>query len=164
MKGDVYTRICHSVHGGTDTTLGRQLLGRHPPRQDTLLGQTPSRQTPPPKMATSVDSVHPTGRSSCRKYVDFNMTLTLYNLDLEFSTTFKIWIKSDRFFLNGQMVIWQLFCRQIAIQPFRLKLKRKWNMRHTECMILRCICTQKMRFLAQTVKVIKKTDTHRDLT
>ena len=39
----------------------------------------------------------------------------------------------DWLFLNCWMVIWQLFCHQIAIQPLRLKLKSKRNLRQMEC-------------------------------
>ena len=42
----------------------------------------------------------------------------------------------DGLFQNSRVVIPQLFCRQIAIQHFRLKLKRKRNLRHTECTLV----------------------------
>ena len=45
-----------------------------------------------------------------------------------------IWL-FDQLFQIWWMVIWQLFCRRIAIRPFRLKLKCKGNLRYTECTI-----------------------------
>ena len=51
-KGDVFTPVCHSVHGG----VGDGVSGR-PPRQTPPTG----RQPPP----TSADGTHPTGMHSC---------------------------------------------------------------------------------------------------
>ena len=63
-QGNVYTRVCHSVHrreGGcvSQHAMGRgvHLLSKHPPRQ-THPGQTPPRQTP----ASGQTPPHP-GRS-----------------------------------------------------------------------------------------------------
>ena len=60
-QGNVFTRVCHSVH--------RHPPGRQTPPQpgqaDTPSGQTPIGQTPPPQVtATAVDFTHPIGMHS----------------------------------------------------------------------------------------------------
>ena len=95
-KGNVFTPVCHSVHGGRCTSTPGQTphLGRHIPPGQSPPGQSPPRQTPPhplgrhpggrhpldrhplgrhprqtpPKSATTADGMHPTGMHSCLFY------------------------------------------------------------------------------------------------
>ena len=67
----LHQSVSHSVHRGvwqTHALPGRNthpLLGRHP-QADTRLADTPWKiPTPPPKTATEVGGMHPTGMHSC---------------------------------------------------------------------------------------------------
>ena len=88
-QGNIFTPVCHSVHGrgvcqgepprqGNPPLPGRTpparethpLPGRHTPCQgDTLPDQTPRDQTPPGKQSAAYDQraagTHPTGMHSC---------------------------------------------------------------------------------------------------
>ena len=61
-KGNVFTPVCDSVHGGRVHPLGRHPPGRHPQAYTP-----PVRYPLPPSsdMATVEDSRHPTGMHSC---------------------------------------------------------------------------------------------------
>ena len=61
LKGNVFTPVCHSVHGGRVQPLGPGLT----PPGPLPLWQTPPGQTPPPPTAATVDGTHSTGMHSC---------------------------------------------------------------------------------------------------
>ena len=66
-EGYVFTRVCHSVHGGGCLVLGGLLRGGL--LQGGVASQHALRQTPPPReTATAADGSHPTGMHSCLNY------------------------------------------------------------------------------------------------
>ena len=82
-KGNVFTPVCDSVHGGRGVRL-KTTPGQTPP------GQTPARQTTPyadpsSKTAIAVDGTHPTGMHSC--LLIFSVLLLWFLLILYFKAT-----------------------------------------------------------------------------
>ena len=70
-QGNIFTPVCHSVHGGGEYLVGTPPGQVHPPGQVLHPpGQVhpPGRYTPPPRYGQRVGGMHPTGMQSCYMY------------------------------------------------------------------------------------------------